>query len=60
MRHSRTSIVPQDSPKASTLKAFLQYAIGRRARHSVPTSGIRSCPSSIVTSDQALIAKIGS
>ena len=35
-------IVPQDSPKASTLKAFLQYAIGPTGRHSVPTSGIRS------------------
>ena len=53
-------IVPQDSPKASTLKAFLQYAIGPTGQGFGPDLGYPKLPSSIVTSDQALIAKIGS
>ena len=53
-------IVPQDSPKASTLKAFLQYAIGPTGQGFGPDLGYPKLPSSIVASDQALIAKIGS
>ncbi|MGH3140284.1 MAG: phosphate ABC transporter substrate-binding protein PstS [Gaiellales bacterium] len=53
-------IVPQDSPKASTLKAFLQYAIGPTGQAFGPDLGYPKLPSSIVASDQALINKIGS
>ncbi len=53
-------IVPQDSPKASTLKAFLQYAIGPTGQAFGPGLGYPKLPSSIVASDQALINKIGS
>ncbi len=53
-------IVPQDSPKASTLKAFLQYAVGPTGQGFGPDLGYPKLPSSIVASDQALIAKIGS
>jgi phosphate transport system substrate-binding protein len=53
-------IVPQDSPKASTLKAFLQYAIGPTGQGFGPDLGYPKLPSSVVTSDQQLIAKIGS
>jgi phosphate transport system substrate-binding protein len=53
-------IVPQDAPKASTLKAFLQYAIGPTGQAFGPDLGYPKLPSSIVASDQALIDKIGS
>ena len=53
-------IVPQSSPKASTLKAFLQYAIGPTGQAFGPPLGYPKLPSSIVASDQALINKIGS
>lgn len=53
-------IVPQDSKKASTLKAFLQYAIGPTGQAFGPDLGYPKLPSSIVASDQALINKIGS
>jgi phosphate transport system substrate-binding protein len=53
-------IVPQDSKKASTLKAFLQYAIGPKGQAFGPDLGYPELPSSIVASDQALIDKIGS
>lgn len=53
-------IVPQDSPKASTLKAFLQYAIGPTGQGFGPDLGYPKLPSSIVASDQQLIDKIGS
>jgi phosphate transport system substrate-binding protein len=53
-------IVPQDSPKASTVKAFLQYAIGPTGQAFGPDLGYPKLPSSIVASDQQLIAKIGS
>ena len=41
-------IVPQDSPKASTLKAFLQYAIGPTGQAFGPDLGYPKLPSSIV------------
>jgi ABC-type phosphate transport system substrate-binding protein len=53
-------IVPQSSPKASTLKAFLQYAVGPKGQAFGPDLGYPQLPSSIVASDQALIDKIGS
>jgi phosphate transport system substrate-binding protein len=53
-------IVPQDSSKASTLKAFLQYAIGPTGQGFGPDLGYPKLPSSIVASDQQLIDKIGS
>jgi phosphate transport system substrate-binding protein len=53
-------IVPQDAPKASTLKAFLKYAIGPTGQAFGPDLGYPKLPSSIVASDQALIDKIGS
>jgi phosphate transport system substrate-binding protein len=53
-------IVPQSSPKASTLKAFLEYAVGPKGQAFGPPLGYPKLPSSIVASDQALIAKIGS
>jgi phosphate transport system substrate-binding protein len=53
-------IVPQSSPKASTLKAFLEYAVGPKGQAFGPDLGYPKLPSSIVASDQALIAKIGS
>jgi phosphate transport system substrate-binding protein len=53
-------IVPQDAPKAATLKAFLQYAVGPTGQGFGPDLGYPKLPSSIVASDQALIAKIGS
>ncbi len=53
-------IVPQDSSKASTLKAFLQYAIGPKGQAFGPDLGYPKLPGSIVSSDQALIDKIGS
>jgi phosphate transport system substrate-binding protein len=53
-------IVPQHSPKASTLKAFLEYAIGPKGQAFGPDLGYPKLPSSIVASDQQLIAKIGS
>jgi phosphate transport system substrate-binding protein len=53
-------IVPQSSPKAATLKAFLQYAIGPTGQAFGPPLGYPKLPSSVVTSDQALIDKIGS
>jgi len=53
-------IVPQDAPKASTLKAFLEYAIGKTGQAFGPPLGYPELPSSVVDSDHALIAKIGS
>jgi phosphate transport system substrate-binding protein len=53
-------IVPQDSSKASTLKAFLEYATGPKGQALGPDLGYPKLPSSIVASDQQLIAKIGS
>ena len=53
-------IVPQSSPKAATLKAFLEYAVGPKGQAFGPDLGYPKLPSSIVASDQALIAKIGS
>jgi phosphate transport system substrate-binding protein len=53
-------IVPQDAPKATTLKAFLKYAIGPTGQAFGPDLGYPKLPSSIVASDQALIDKIGS
>jgi len=53
-------IVPQSSPKAATLKAFLQYAVGPKGQAFGPDLGYPQLPSSIVASDQALIDKIGS
>jgi phosphate transport system substrate-binding protein len=53
-------IVPQDSPKAATLKAFLEYAIGSTGQAFGPDLGYPQLPSSIVSQDEQLIAKIGS
>jgi phosphate transport system substrate-binding protein len=53
-------IVPQDSPKAATLKAFLEYAIGSTGQAFGPDLGYPKLPSSIVSQDEQLIAKIGS
>jgi len=53
-------IVPQDSKKASTLKAFLKYATGPTGQGFGPDLGYPKLPSSIVASDQQLIDKIGS
>jgi phosphate ABC transporter phosphate-binding protein len=53
-------IVPQSSPKASTLKAFLEYAVGPKGQAFGPDLGYPKLPSSIVATDQKLIAKIGS
>ena len=53
-------IVPQSSPKASTLKAFLQYATGAKGQAFGPPLGYPKLPASIVATDQKLIAKIGS
>jgi phosphate transport system substrate-binding protein len=53
-------IVPQDSPKASTLKAFLRYAVGPKGQAFGPDLGYPKLPAAIVASDQALIDKIGS
>jgi phosphate transport system substrate-binding protein len=53
-------IVPQSSPKASTLKDFLKYAIGPTGQAFGPPLGYPKLPSSIVASDQQLIDKIGS
>jgi phosphate transport system substrate-binding protein len=53
-------IVPQDSSKASTLKEFLQYAIGPKGQAFGPDLGYPELPSAIVASDQQLIDKIGS
>ena len=53
-------IVPQDSQKAATLKAFLEYAIGSTGQAFGPDLGYPKLPSSIVSQDEQLIAKIGS
>jgi phosphate transport system substrate-binding protein len=53
-------IVPQDSPKGATLKAFLEYAIGSTGQAFGPALGYPKLPSSIVSQDEQLIAKIGS
>ena len=54
------AIVPQDSSKASELKAFLEYAISPTGQAFGPDLGYPPLPSSVVTSNKALIAKIGS
>jgi phosphate transport system substrate-binding protein len=53
-------IVPQSSPKAATLKAFLEYAVGPKGQAFGPDLGYPKLPASIVATDQKLIAKIGS
>jgi phosphate transport system substrate-binding protein len=51
-------IVPEKSDKASTLKAFLEYAVGPKGQAFGPDLGYPKLPSSVVTSDKQEIAKI--
>jgi phosphate transport system substrate-binding protein len=53
-------IVPETSSKASTLKAFLTYAISTTGQAFGPPLGYPVLPSAIVTADTAVIAKIHS
>ena len=52
------SIVPQSSPKASTLRAFLTWATGSAGQALGDPIGYPALPASVVSSDKALIAKI--
>jgi phosphate transport system substrate-binding protein len=53
-------IVPEKSPKASTLQAFIKYAIGPTGQGFGPDLGYPALPANIVSQDQQLIAKIHS
>jgi phosphate transport system substrate-binding protein len=53
-------IVPEKSPKAKTLKAFIQYAIGKTAQGFGPDLGYPELPVNVVSHDQQLVAKIHS
>jgi ABC-type phosphate transport system substrate-binding protein len=52
-------IVPETSPKASVLKAFLTYAVGPTGQAFGPPA-YPALPSAVATSANALIAKIHS
>jgi phosphate transport system substrate-binding protein len=52
------AIVPQSSPKASTLRAFLTYAISPTGQAFGPPLGFPVLPAAIVASDKQEIAKI--
>jgi phosphate transport system substrate-binding protein len=54
------AIVPQTSSKASTLKAFLTYAISSTGQAFGLPLGFPALPAAVVTSDTAAIAKITS
>jgi phosphate transport system substrate-binding protein len=51
-------IVPATTPKASTLKAFLEYAIGPTGQAFGPPLGYPALPANVVSQDKPLIAKI--
>ena len=53
------AIVPQASPKATTLKEFLTYAIGPGQEFG-PKLLFAALPAQIVARDKQTIAKIGS
>jgi phosphate transport system substrate-binding protein len=53
-------IVPQTTPKAATLKAFIRYAIGSKGQAFGPDLGYPALPANIVAQDQQLIGKIHS
>jgi phosphate transport system substrate-binding protein len=52
------AIVPKSSPKASTLKAFLTYAISSTGQAFGPPLGFPELPAAIVASDKQEIAQI--
>jgi phosphate transport system substrate-binding protein len=52
------AIIPQVSPKAKQLKAFLTYAIGPTGQGFGPDLGFPPLPDSIVAHDKTVIAKI--
>ena len=53
-------IVPETTPKAATLKAFIEYAIGPTGQAFGPDLGYPALPANIVSQDKQLIAKIHS
>jgi phosphate transport system substrate-binding protein len=53
------AIVPKDSSKATTMKAFLSYAI-TDGQSFGPDLGFPPLPQAIVTHDKQVIAQIGS
>jgi phosphate transport system substrate-binding protein len=52
------AIIPQSSPKAKQLKAFLTYAIGPTGQAFGPDLGFPPLPSAIVAHSKTVIAKI--
>jgi phosphate transport system substrate-binding protein len=52
------AIIPQTSPKAKQLKAFLTYAIGPTGQAFGPPLGFPPLPSAIVAHSKTVIAKI--
>ena len=54
------AIVPTSSPKASTLKAFLKYAIGSAGQAFGPSLGFPPLPAAVVAHDTATIDSIHS
>jgi phosphate transport system substrate-binding protein len=51
-------IVPKSSPKASTLRAFLTYAVGPTGQAFGPPIGYPALPASVVAQSKKLIAEI--
>jgi len=51
-------IVPKSSPKAATLRAFLNYAVGPTGQAFGPPIGYPALPSSVVAQAKTLIAEI--